>query len=76
MRELILFVRYIPAFYKLFKKWYLHPSNIDFALTQYVETISELTGGKLSKVCYASPYIVDTVRNCFCEDCDLKEETK
>ena len=68
------FVRCIHDFYRLFKKWYLHPNNIDFALTQYVETISELTGGKLSKVCYTSPYIVDTVRNCFCEDCDLKKE--
>jgi len=73
---LIKFISCIPAFYRLFKKWYLHPNNIDFALTQYVETISELTGGKLSKVCYARPYIVDTVRNCFCEDCDLKEEAK
>lgn len=70
------FIRYIPAFYWLFKKWYMHPNNIDFALTQYVETISELTGGKLSKVCYASHYIVDTVRDCFCDDCDLKEDKK
>ena len=68
------FISYIPAFFRLFRKWYLHPNNVDFALTQYVETISELTGGKLSKVCYTSTYIIDTVRDCFCDDCDMKGE--
>ena len=70
------FIRWIPAYYRLFRKWYLYPDHIDFALTQYVETINELTGGKLSKVCYSAHYIVDIVREHFCDECDIKEERK
>lgn len=68
------FIRWIRAYYRLFRKWYLYPDYIDFALTQYVKTINELTNGNLSKVCYSASYIVDTVRNHFCDECDLKEK--
>lgn len=74
MKMLFRFIRWIPAYYRLFKRWYMYPDYIDYALTQYVETISRLTGGKLSKTCYAATYIVDIVNEEFCKDCDLKEE--
>ena len=75
MRRLMLFIKYIPSFYWLWKEWGMHPDNIDFALRQYIEVISRLTNGKLSKLCYSSPYIVDVIREYYCDDCDLKEET-
>jgi hypothetical protein len=74
MKMLSEFISWIPAYYRLFKKWYLYPDHIDFALTNYEEALLKLTGGKLSKVLYTATYIVDTVQDHFCEDCDLKGE--
>lgn len=68
------FISWIPAFYRLFKKWGLYPDHIDFALDQYEKTLYTLTNGELSKVLYSATYIVDIVRNHFCDDCDLKGE--
>ena len=76
MRNLWLFIRYIPAFYRLWKEWGMYPGHIDFALRQYIGVISELTGGKLSKLCYGATYILDEIRKNYCDDCDLKGETK
>lgn len=72
MKMILRFISWLPAYYRLFRKWYLYPDHIDFALKNYEETIFTLTGGKLSKVLYSAPYIVDEVRKHFCEDCDEK----
>ena len=76
MKRFLRFMGWIPAYYRLYKRWYLYPDNIDFALTMYQETLCKLTGGKLSKVMYSSTYIVGTVQEHFCDDCDLKEKEK
>ena len=76
MKQFLMFIKWIPAYYRLFKRWWLYPDNIDFALTEYQKLVSELTGGKLSKVIYSASYISDNVREHFCEDCDLKGEIK
>ena len=54
----------------------MYPGHVDFALRQYIGVISELTGGKLSKLCYGATYILDEIRENYCEGCDLKEGTK
>ena len=72
MKELFIFIRWIPAYFRLFKHWCIKPDDIDFALTEYETVISILTGGRLSKVLYESHYVVEEVQKYFCEDCDLK----
>ena len=52
----------------------LTPDGVAFALGQYQRVISEITGGLLSKLTYKADYILDTFRERWCEDCDLKEE--
>ena len=74
MRMLIRFIKWIPAYFRIHKKWGLYPDHIDWALDNYEKTLYELTGGKLSKVLYSSAFIVETVREHFCENCDRKED--
>ena len=52
----------------------LTADGIGFAMSQYQHVISEITGGLLSKLTYKADYILDTVRERWCEGCDLKEE--
>ena len=75
MRELWLFIKYIPAFYRLWKEWGMYPGYVDFALHQYIEVINVLTCGKLSKPCYGAAYIIEEIKEHFCDDCDLKNNT-
>ena len=76
MRMLLRFISWIPAYYRLFRKWYFYPENIDFALTNYEKALYELTGGRLSKILYSATYIVGCVQEHFCDDCDMKEKEK
>lgn len=74
MREFLLFIRYLPAFYGFWKEWRLHPETIDYELRQYSEVISDLTYGKLSKTCYSACYLIEQIREHLCDDCELKME--
>ncbi len=74
MRMLLRFISWIPSYWRLFRKWHFYPGNIDFALTQYENALCQITGGRLSKIMYSAPYIVDCVREHFCEGCDREEK--
>ena len=71
-----MFIRFIPSFYRFWKKWRIYPGHLDFALRQYIGAICELSGGKLSSLNYSKTYIVDVITENFCDGCDLKEGTK
>ena len=73
IRTIFEFIKYIPAFYRLFRDSEMTPGDIHFSLLQYLTVIQELTGGRMSKLNYYAKDIISVVNDRFCDGCELKE---
>ena len=58
---------------KIADKYGLTKDGVDFALSQYQNVISEITHGRMSKLCYYSADILSVAEDCRCEGCDYLE---
>ena len=67
------FIKFIPAFYRLFHDSEMEPEDIRFSLLQYMTVIHELTGGLMSKLNYYANDIINLVHDRYCDGCELKD---
>ena len=68
------FLKRIPGYRRLDKAYDYEPDLYIHAIGTYERLIEELTGGRLSKPNYELSFLLDEIRERYCEGCSLKEE--
>ena len=61
---------------KVAEDYGLTVDGVSFALDQYGKVINNITGGRMSKLCYYAADILSVANDVQCEGCELKEHSE